>query len=140
MRIEKSFFKAEEVFFIGYSRKHSAFCKRVKEAFEKTGARVYPVNPRGGTGEVEVYRSPEEAGAKPSFAYILTNKAVTSTLVDGLAAAGVKRVLFNSPLSVDAATLDRCTALGMETAVACPLMALGGGIHRVHGFLAGVRG
>ena len=35
--------------------------------------------------------------------------------------------------------VGRCAALGMETAAACPMMALGGGFHRFHGFLSGLR-
>jgi acyl-CoA synthetase (NDP forming) len=139
-RIERSFFKADEVLFIGYSRKTEAFCKKVKEAFEKSGAVVYPVNPNGGTGDVQVFKSLEAVPAKPDFAYVLTNKTTTGSLVEALAERGVKRLLFNSMMSVDGATLDRCAKLGIETAVACPMMAFGGGFHRFHGFFAGVRG
>jgi predicted CoA-binding protein len=138
-RISRSFFGAEEVLFIGYSRKHGAFCETVKKAFEKAGTRVYPVNPHGGSGGVEVFATLDAVPARPSFAYVITNSAVTAGLVDSLAARGVRRLLFNSSMSVDKPTLERCAALGLETAVACPLMALGGGFHKFHGFLAGVR-
>jgi len=138
-RVSRSFFVAKDMLFIGYSKRHEAFCKTVKEAFEKSGATVYAVNPRGGPEGVEVFASLKAVPARPEFAYVVTNKTTTAKLVDELASRGVKRMLFNSRMSVDQATLERCAGLGIETAVACPMMALGGGFHRFHGFLAGVR-
>jgi acyl-CoA synthetase (NDP forming) len=138
-RVSKAFFAAKEVLFVGYSRKHEAFCKAVYDAFEKSGAKVYPVNPRGSSGAVAVFGSLDEVPARPEFAYVLTSRAVTAGLVGALASRGVRRVLFNSTMSVDKATLARCAELGMEANVACPMMALGGGFHKFHGFLAGVR-
>ena len=140
-RVSKDFFRTKGLYFIGYSRKTAAFCDMVREAFMEEGAEVYPVNPNfGDEAPIKVYASPEEVEARPDFAYVLTNKARTAGLVEGLAALGVKRILFQSKMSVDKATLERCGALGMQTAVACPMMALGGGFHRFHGWLAGVRG
>jgi predicted CoA-binding protein len=138
-RLSRTFFYANEVLFVGYSRKHEAFCKTVYDAFVKSGAKVYPVNPHGGTGAVAVFDSLDKVPAKPAFAYVLTNKSVTAKLVDDLAARGVSRVLFNSSMSVDKPTLARCAELGLEAQVACPMMALGGGFHKFHGFLSGVR-
>jgi predicted CoA-binding protein len=138
-RLTRAFFVASEVLFVGYSRKHEAFCKAVYDAFEKSGARVYPVNPNGGSGAVAVFDSLDKVPARPEFAYVLTNKETTAKLVDDLAARGVRRVLFNSTMSVDKATLARCAELGLKAEVACPMMALGGGFHKFHGFLAGVR-
>jgi predicted CoA-binding protein len=139
-KIPKSYMLADEVLFIGYSRQHEAFSKAVYEAFSRSGATVYPVNPAGAEGSPLVYRSLDEVPARPSFAYVLTGKEKTASLVDQLAARGVRRVLFNSGMSVDRATLARCAELGMEAEVACPMMALGGGFHKFHGFLHGVRG
>ena len=138
-RVFKSFFSAKDVLFIGYSKRQAAFCKGVKDAFERAGAKVDPVNPSGGPEGVAVYAPLAAVPATPELAYILTSKANTANLVDGLASRGVKRVIFQSRMSVDDATLGRCSVLGMETAVACPLMAFGGGFHKFHGFLAGVR-
>lgn len=138
-RIDKSFFMADEVLFVGYSRKNEGFCRTVKEAFERSGARVYPVNPNGGPGGVQVYPSIGSVPAKPKLAYVLTSKARSAGEVETLAAQGVKRVLFQSRMSADDAILKRCAQLGMEAEIACPLMALGGGLHRFHGFLSGVR-
>jgi predicted CoA-binding protein len=65
------FFIADKVLFFGYSKKHEAFCKAVKAAFEESGARVFPVNPIGGFGGVELLRSFGDVPAKPGFAYAL---------------------------------------------------------------------
>jgi acyl-CoA synthetase (NDP forming) len=138
-RVFRSFFIAKEVLFIGYSKRQAAFCKSVKEAFERSGAKVFPVNPSGGPEGVHVYASVGAVPAKPELAYVMTNKANTAKLIDDLGSQGVKRVLFQSRMSVDDAILARCADLRLETAVACPLMALGGGFHKFHGFLAGVR-
>lgn len=139
-KISPSFFMAKEVLFIGFSRSEYLFSDMVRTAFMKSGAEVHPVNPSFGEHEAfPVYKNPEEVPAKPDFAYVLTPKSVTAGLVEDLAKRGVKRILFQSKMSVDASTLERCRALGMETAVACPMMALGGGFHRFHGWLAGVR-
>lgn len=139
-RIARSFFEAPELLFVGYSKKQESFCAAVREAFEKRGTKVYPVNPKPAAFTFPVYAAVAEVPAKPQLAYVLTNKGHTAGLVDQLAAHGVKRIVFQSKMSVDAETLQRCAQLGMETAVACPMMALGGGFHRFHGFLAGVRG
>lgn len=139
-KISRSFFEANEVLFVGYSRKHEPFCRIVYDAFAKRGTAVYPVNPKPDGFSVPVYASLEDVPARPELAYLMTGKNVTATLVEGLAARGVKRAAFQSRMSVDEETLRRCEELGIETAVACPMMALGGGFHRFHGFLAGVRG
>ncbi|MFA6505039.1 MAG: CoA-binding protein [Treponemataceae bacterium] len=139
-RIARSFFEAPEVLFVGYSRKHESFCKAVYEAFEKHGTKVYPVNPKPASFSIPVFASVDAVPARPEFAYVLTPKGITATLVDKLVAQGVKRVLFQSKMSVDTVTLQRCAELGIQTAVACPMMAMGGGFHKFHGFLAGVRG
>jgi acyl-CoA synthetase (NDP forming) len=138
MKIQASFFEADKVLFVGYSRKHAVFCSAVRKAFEARGATVYPVNPGSGSYDVTVYPGIAEVPANPELAYMLTGKAITEGLLEQLAAKGIKRVLFNSSMSADKGTLSRCAALGMEGAVACPLMSLGGGFHRFHGFLAGV--
>lgn len=138
-KLDKGFFLADEILFIGYSRTHEGFSRRVYDAFRQSGAEVYAVNPHGGPDGVPVFRSLDEVPAKPRFAYVLTGKGATAGIVDQLAARGVRRILFNSKMSVDQATLERCATLGLETAVACPLMAFGGGFHKLHGFFAGVK-
>lgn len=138
IKVPASFLKSEELLFIGYSRKNAAYCKSVREAFESCGTRVFPVNPNRGDFDVPVFAHLDEVSAKPELAYVLTSRARNDGLPAQLAARGVKRVLFNSKLSADAALIAECERLGMRTAVACPLMSLGKGMHRFHGWLAGV--
>ncbi len=134
-----SFLSGDEILFVGYSRRNAAFSAEVMKAFVKAGKKVYPVNPKGGPAGVEVYPSLEAVPARPALAYVVTSSANSARAIDALAARGVRRILFQSRRSADAALLERCAKLGIETAVACPLMAFGGGFHRFHGFLSGVR-
>jgi predicted CoA-binding protein len=138
-RVSRSFVSAREVLFIGYSKRQAGFCGNVKKAFEGAGTKVYPVNPNGGPAGVDAFKSLDAVPARPELAYVVTGRPNTAGIVDQLAARGVKRVLFQSRMSVDEATLARCVALGLDAAVGCPLMALGRGFHRFHGFLSGVR-
>jgi predicted mannosyl-3-phosphoglycerate phosphatase (HAD superfamily) len=55
-----------------------------------------------------------------------------------LKAAGVEKVLFHSKKDVEQRQLEECGKVGLETAVACPMMILGKGIHKFHAMLAGV--
>lgn len=139
-KVPASFFRSDSVVFAGYSReRNAAFCSSVRKAFESAGATVYPVNPNPGDYDVKVFPRVSDVPGSPELAYVLTRSERTAALLDELAAKGVKRVLFNSKMSADRSTLERCSRLGMQSAVACPMMALGGGFHRFHGFLSGVQ-
>ncbi|MBU1078934.1 MAG: CoA-binding protein [Spirochaetes bacterium] len=137
-RIPVSFFDAKEIAFVGYSNRHAAYCAEIRTAFESRGSRVYPVNPGSGPYDVETHKSVSDIPGTPELAVVITNKTRNAELLERLAKKGVKRVIFGSKVSADAAVLERCAALGMEGVVACPLMALGSGFHRFHGWLAGV--
>ena len=113
-KIQASFFEADRVLFVGYSRKHATFCTAVRKAFEARGTEVFPVNPGSGSYDVAVYPGIAEVPASPDLAYVLTGKVITDGLLEQLAAKGVKRVLFNSSMSADKNTISRATALGME--------------------------
>lgn len=138
-RIEGSFFSADSVIFVGYSSRNIGFCKMVREAFERSGTRVFPVNPSGSVAGESVFTSIESLSGKADFAVVLTKKERNRAVAQELAKAGVKRVAFANSLCADRGVLDTCAELALEAVVACPMMALGGGLHRLHGFLAGVR-
>ncbi|MDT8903624.1 CoA-binding protein [Anaeroselena agilis] len=139
-RLTREFFGGGEVLFVGYSSRNAGFSRKVYEAITAAGIRVYPLNPKGsGDPAVKVYRSLDELPAVPAAAYVLLGAGKAGGVVRELAARGVKRVLFHIGKTADAVVLAECRALGMETAVACPLMLFGGGIHWLHGWLAGVR-
>jgi len=137
-KVSASFFDADRVIFAGYSSRHASYCAAIRSAFEARGATVYPVNPKAGGFDTPVYASVAETPQPAELAVVITNKARNIALLDELAAKGVKRVLFGSKVSADEAILAHCAALGMDGAVLCPLQALGGGLHRFHGWLSGV--
>ena len=137
-KVSPSFFEADSILFVGYSKRHAAYCKSVREAFEKRGAAVYPVNTGNGPYDVKVYATVDEVPGLHALAVVITNKSRNAELLEALAAKGVKRVMFGSTASADVSTLERCATLGMEGAVVCPLQALGTGFHRFHGWLSGV--
>lgn len=138
-RISRSFFKTDKLIFVGYSKKNEAFCAGIADAYAKQGTTVFPVNPEPAKFSRKVYEHISAVPEAAELAYVLTSKKHNLPLVDALAERGVKRVIFQSSMSADAAVLAHCAEKGLEAVVACPMMALGGGFHRFHGFLAGVR-
>jgi hypothetical protein len=46
---------------------------------------------------------------------------------------------FFNEKEADQLLLDECAAAGIKTAVACPMMLFGSGIHRLHAYFAGVK-
>jgi acyl-CoA synthetase (NDP forming) len=136
-RPSRDFFDSPELLFVGYSKRNQAFCDLAMAAFAERGLTAYPVNPRPENFASPVYPSVAAAPAA-AVAYVATAKANSLAVVEELAAKGVKKVLFQSGMSADAAVLARCAELGLDAAVACVLMTLGGGFHRFHGMLAGV--
>lgn len=139
-RLTKDFFLNGEVLFVGCSSRNKRFSAMVRGAFEAAGIRVYAVNPKGSADPaVTVFRSLAELPAVPGTAYVLLGAGKARAVVGELAARGVRRILFHVGRTADEAVLAECRALGVEAAVACPLMVFGGGIHWLHGWLAGVR-
>ncbi|MDF2543815.1 MAG: hypothetical protein K0S47_3533 [Herbinix sp.] len=139
-KLTKDFFMNNEVIFIGYSSRNASYSNLIYQTFTKNVIKVYPINNKENAQyDVKVYKSLNELKAIPKTAYILMKKENTAKAVKELASKGVKRILFHNNKTVDAATLDECKKAGIETAIACPMMILGGGFHKFHGFLAGVR-
>ena len=137
-KVPVSFFDAKNVVFVGYSSRHAAYCSEIRKAFEARGAFVHPVNPGAGPYDVEAYASVADVPGSPELAVVITNKARNAQVLEALAVKGVRRVIFGSRVSADDSILERCSSLGMEGVVVCPLQALGSGLHRFHGWLAGV--
>ncbi len=125
--------------FVGYSSRNLGFSKMVRQAFERAGTKVLPVNPSGNVAGEPVFTSVEAVSGKANFAVVLTKKERNLAIAEELAKAGITRVAFGNSMCADGAVLEKCAELGLEAVVACPMMALGGGLHRFHGFLAGVR-
>jgi hypothetical protein len=136
----KALFAEGEVLYAGFSKRNEAYSMGIRDAFEKAGIRVHAYNPKAVPGfSITVHRSLDELARIPKAAIVATKAIHSAGLVEELHARGVSRLLFVSKSATTPAILERCEALGMTVAVACPLMLFGSGLHRFHGRLAGVR-
>lgn len=139
-KINKDFFKGNEVLFVGYSSRNKAFCSSIINAFSKNGFKVYPMNSRTKDGfDVKVYQDFAELPKVPETAYVLLKSDNARNVIKPLKENGVKRILFQNNSVADQSILDQCEEMGIETAVGCPMMLFGSGLHRIHGFFAGVK-
>ncbi len=131
----KDFFVDNEVLFVGFSRNQKSFCRIPFKQFQESGIKVYPVsNKKVMDSNVNVYNL-DEMSYVPKTAYVILNKENTAKIIEDLHKKGVKRILFQSKQTVSRETLDKCSELGMETAVACPMMILSKGlVHRIHAY------
>ncbi len=138
-KVYRDFFNDKEVLFVGYSSRNKGFCNGIHEAFSKHGIKVYPLNTKkSGNHDVKVYGGYEELPNVPKTAYILLNKGNTNKAVQELLKQDVKRILVHNKSHIDASVLSQCETKGIEVTAGCPMMLFGGGIHKVHGFFAGV--
>lgn len=134
---EREFITNGEILFMGYSRKKESFSRMLYKEFGKAGITVYPVNPnKEGSYDIKVYNSASEIDKVPETAYILTKRENTAEAFSDLKDTGVKRILFQSKKLVPEEVLEECRAKGIETAIACPMMLIGGGLHKIHRFFA----
>jgi acyl-CoA synthetase (NDP forming) len=140
VKVSKEFLKDGEVLFVGYSSRNSGYSKSIYQAFTNNQIKVYPYNTKeNATYDIKVYKKLAELPIMPKNAFILLNKENTAKAVKELIGKGVKRILFHNAKNVDAATLAACEKAGIETAAGCPMMVYGTGLHKLHGFLAGVK-
>jgi len=139
--LKKNFFTDDQVLFIGVSRNPKSFSRSVYKDFIKSGINVYPVNQsKFNIDGNEVFNDVSAIPQTPQCAYILLNKENTKAAVHQLKGRGIKKILFHSKKTVDQETLDLCKSLDIEAVIACPKMMINPfPLHRVHGFIAGVR-
>jgi predicted CoA-binding protein len=139
-KLSRAFFTDNEILFMGYSSSTQAFSKSIYKAFSDAGVKVYPVNPKkSDVYEVKVYNDISELPKVPTTAYILMNNKDVKDTVRTLKDKGIKKILFQPGKTADKEILDDCAASGIEAVVGCPMMVFGKGMHRFHGFLAGVK-
>ena len=139
-KLNRDFFADNEVLFMGYSSRRQAFSNSIYKAFTDAGIKVFPFNPKKNAKyDVKVYSDLKELQKVPSTAYILLNGENAKKAVKQIRESGVKRILFKPGKTADREILDECAASGIDTVVACPMMLFGSGIHRLHGFFAGVK-
>ncbi|MFP4016555.1 MAG: CoA-binding protein [Halanaerobiales bacterium] len=136
-KLKKDFF-SDELLFVGYSARNKGFSNKIYQTFSDNGIRVYPMNNKENNYDVKVYQTMEDLPTVPECAYVLLNKDNTKQVVKELVDNGVKKILFHNKKIVDSETLEECSKQGIETAVACPMMIFGSGIHKIHAFFAGV--
>lgn len=140
VKFNKDFFTEKDVLFVGYSSRNKAYSNSVYQAFTNCDIKVYPYNKKDDAAfDLKVYRKLDELPVIPKSAYILLNKANTSKAVKQLIENGVNKILFYSKSTVDSDTLEECDKAGVVTAIGCPLMIYGTGIHKLHAFFAGVK-
>jgi predicted CoA-binding protein len=140
LKLNREFFENNEVLFVGYSGRNKAFSSMVYKAFTDNGIKVYPLNNKeGGSYDVKVYTRLSEIPTIPKSAYVLLNKENARKTIKTLADSGVKRILFQGKKVVDEGILEDCKSNGIEAVAACPMMIFGSGLHKIHGFFAGVR-
>ena len=138
--LSKEFFTEKEVIFMGYSSRTPQFSNMIYKAFSDAGIKVYPVNPKkDGKYDVKVYSDINELPKTPKIAFILLNNENARKAVENLKGSGVKKILFHRGKTADQQLLDDCAAAGIETAVACPMMLFGSGLHKLHALFAGVK-
>lgn len=139
-KLTRDFFDSGSVVMIGYSSKKDSFCRPVYQDLMKAGIKVFPVNKKkDATYDVEVYNSLSDIETMPEIGYILTSKAYVRDAVKELSQAGIKKVLVQSKSFIDEKTVAFSEENGVELYYGCPLMAKGKGLHRFHGWLAGVK-
>ncbi len=139
-KLRNEFFTDKEIIFMGYSSRNPQFSGSIYKAMTNAGYKVYPVNPKlDGKYDIKVYNSLSELPKIPTTAYVLTSNKNAGEAVKQLKNSGVKKILFHIGKTADKALIDECAAAGIETAVACPMMIFGSGLHKLHAFFAGVK-
>lgn len=139
VKLTKDYFTDNEVLIIGYPLQDDPSMKMILKAFLDNGIKVYALNEKAaGDADIKLYRSIAELPRVPKCAYIWADKAEIDGWIQPLKEAGVERVLYHSKKDVDPAQVEATRTAGMAAAIACPMMLLGRGLHRLHGKLAGV--
>ena len=139
IKFNKNFFENNEILFFGATKKYKMFCNSAYKALSGRGIKIYPLCDEADIFSFKVYKDFNELPVIPKTAYTILDTDDNRKIINQLKERGIKRILFHSKRIIDQDILDRCAELGIETAIACPLMIYGSALHRVHGFFAGVR-
>ena len=138
-KLTKDYFSDGEVLIIGYPLNDDPSMKMILPAFIRNNIKVYAMNHKASSGQdIKVYKSFSELPKIPKCAYIYLEKDEITPWISDMVKNGVTRVLFHSKQDVEPADVEACKNAGLETAIACPMMLLGKGLHKFHKFLAGV--
>lgn len=138
-KLTKDYFSNGEVLILGYPLKDDPSMKMILPAFIRNNIKVYAMNSNAtGDADIKVYKKFSELPKVPKCAYIYLEKNEITPWIKEMKASGVTRVLFHSKQDVEPADVEACKKAGLETAIACPMMLLGKGLHKFHKLLAGV--
>lgn len=138
-KLSKEYFSDNEVLILGYPLKEDPSMKMILQAFLNNNITVFALNGAAeGDAEIKIYKNLDELPKVPKCAYIYLEKEDITLWIEKLKSSGVTRVLFHSKKDVDPGDIELCRKAGLETAIACPMMLLGKGLHKFHKFLAGV--
>lgn len=138
-KLTKDYFSDNEVLILGYPLGNDPSMKMILPAFGRNNITVYAMNPAATAPlDIEVYKSFGELPKVPKCAYIYLEKSDIAAWISPMKENGVTRVLFHSKGDVEPADVEACKKAGLETAIACPMMLLGKGLHKFHKLLAGV--
>jgi predicted CoA-binding protein len=99
---------------VGASADRSKYGNKVLRSYLQAGRRVYPVNPK--LNEIEGERSYPDLASLPERVHgvsIVTPPAVTETIVEQAAAAGIRH-LWMQPGAESEAAIARANELGIE--------------------------
>lgn len=139
-KLSKDFFIDNEVLIVGYPVTADPSMPMLLQAYLDNGIKVFAQNSKAkGDESMKIYKELADLPKVPKSAYIYLDKNDIDPWINPLAAAGITRVLFHSKRDVDPSQLEACRKAGLETAIACPMMIFGKGLHWFHGKLAGVR-
>jgi Zn-finger nucleic acid-binding protein len=138
-KLTKDYFADSEVLILGYPSQDDPDMKMILPAFIRNNIKVYALNSKAaGDADIKIYKSFSELPKVPKCAYVWLDKSEITPWISEMAKAGVTRVLFHSKKDVEPADIEACKKAGLETAIACPMMLLGKGLHKFHKLLAGV--
>jgi len=138
-KLTKDFFSDNEVLILGYPLSEDPSMKMIMAAFRRNNIKVYAMNEKAaGDSDVKIYKSFSELPIVPKCAYIYLEKDEITPWIAQMKQNGVQRVLYHSKKDVSPEDVEATKEAGLETAIACPLMLLGKGLHKLHKLLAGV--
>ncbi len=138
-KLTKDFFSDNEVLILGYPLEDDRSIKTILPAFQQNNIAVYAMNDKAEKDlDVKLYKSFSELPKVPKCAYIYLEKSKVTPWISVMKENGVERVLFHAKKYVEPEDVEACQKAGLETAIACPMMLLGSGVHKFHKLLAGV--
>ena len=138
-KLTKDYFSNGEVLILGYPLSDDPSMKMILPAFLNNKIKVFALNEKATRDlDIKLYKSFAELPKVPKCAYIYLEKNEITPWIKKMKDNGVERVLFHSKKDVEPSDLELCKKAGLETAIACPMMLLGKGLHKFHKLLAGV--